>query len=135
MENTLSDNTMGLMPVAIVGDAVAGEAAATLKQVKSLIKVLSSNTFDLAEALHRVKQNKYYSPKYLTFAEYVKDLDIKISRVYYLVKLVEVMNAVGVPREAYEPVGIAKLRSICRLDLIEDGQPKMYEGVTAMETI
>jgi hypothetical protein len=135
MENTVSDNTMGLMPVAIVGDAVAGEAAATLKQVKSLIKVLSSNTFDLAEALHRVKQNKYYSPKYLTFAEYVKDLDIKISRVYYLVKLVEVMNAVGVPREAYEPVGIAKLRSICRLDLIEDGQPKMYEGVTAMETI
>ena len=136
MENIVSNNTTGLMPVAIVGEAIAGEAAQTLKQVKALIKGLSSNTFDLAQALYKVKKNKYYAPKFLTFSEYAKDLDIRLSKCYYLVKLVEVMESVGVPREAYEPVGIAKLRSICRIELTDQGaNPKLYEGIPAAEVI
>jgi len=123
-------------PTEIVGEAVAGEAAQTLKQVKSLIKGLTTNTFDLAEALYKVKANKYYAPKYNTFAEYAKDLDLKISKCYYLVKLVEVMIEVKVPRSAYENVGIAKLRAICRLKLVDaDGKTKMYEGVPAEDMV
>ena len=120
----------------IVGEAVAGEAAAALKQVKALVKGISSNTFDLAEALHRVKKNKYYAPKYNTFAEYAKSLDVTVSKVYYLVKLAEVMEAVGVPREQYEPVGIVKLRTICRLELVDgNGEPKIYDGLPATDHI
>ena len=57
---------------AFVGEAVAGEAAATLKLVKSLVKGISVNTFDLAEALHKVKSHKFYAPKHNTFGEYAK---------------------------------------------------------------
>jgi hypothetical protein len=126
----------GMLHAPIVGETVAGEAAAALKQVKALVKGISSNTFDLAEALHKVKKNKYYAPKYNTFSEYAKSLDVTVSKVYYLVKLVEVMEAVGVPREQYEPVGIVKLRTICRLELIDgNDEPKMYDGLPATDHI
>jgi hypothetical protein len=122
--------------VEIVGEVVAGEAAQTLKQVKALIKGLSSNTFDLAHALYKVKKNKYYAPKFLTFSEYAKDLDIRLSKCYYLIRITETMETVGLAREQYEGVGIAKLRAICRLDLTdENGHGKMYEGKPAVEVI
>ena len=127
---------MNETPIEIVGEATAGEAAQTLKQVKSLIKGLSSNTFDLAGALYKVKKNKYYSPKFSTFSEYAKDLDIKLSKCYYLLRITETLETCGVPREIYEPVGIAKLRAITRLELTdEDGAPKMYGDLTAVDTV
>jgi len=136
MENIVSNNTTGLMPVAIVGEAIAGEAAQTLKQVKALIKGLSSNTFDLAQALYKVKKNKYYAPKFLTFSEYAKDLDIRLSKCYYLIRITETMETVGLAREQYEGVGVAKLRAICRLDLQDsEGNPKSYEGVPAIDVV
>ena len=117
---------------AFVGEAVAGEAAATLKLVKSLVKGISVNTFDLAEALHKVKSHKFYAPKHNTFGEYAKSLDLKTTKAYYLVKLVEVMETTGIPRTQYEPLGIAKLRLISRLDLLNaEGLPNSYNGIPA----
>jgi hypothetical protein len=114
----------------IVGEAVAGEAAATLKQIKSLVKNLSSNTFDLFELLYKAKTNKYYHPKFDTFAEYAKSLDIKTSKLYYGVKLVEVMSQCGIDRATYEPVGLAKLRIITRVKVVDDeGKDTTFEGV------
>ena len=133
MENTVSDNTMGLMQPAIYGEAVAGEAAQTLSEVKKLVKGLSVNTFDLAEKLHAVKAKKFYAPKYQTYGEYLKTLDIRLSKGYYLTKIVELMNAASVPRSVYEGVGIAKLRVVSRIDLTQqDGTPKMYDLGTGL---
>ena len=113
------------MSVPIVGEAVAGEAAATLKQINKLVKGLSTNTFDLAELLHKVKSNKYYAPKFNTFGEYAKTLDLKVAKAYYLAKMVEVMNACGIPRQEYEPLGIAKIRLVIRVELDKEfgGKP------------
>ena len=119
--------------IPIVGEAVAGEAAATLADVKKLVKGLSVNTFDLAEKLHKVKSKKFYAPKHNTFGEYAKTLDLKLSKAYYLTKLVEVMTACDIPRAVYEPVGIAKLRVVSRVELTQpDGQPKMYDLGTGL---
>lgn len=114
--------------IAIVGEAVAGEAAQTLAEVKKLVKGLSVNTFDLAEKLHKVQKNKFYAPKFNTFGEYAKTLDLKLSKAYYLVRIVEVMEAAEIPRAVYEPVGIAKLRLINQIKLKQpDGSIKMYD--------
>lgn len=118
---------------AIVGEAVAGEATQTLAEIKKLVKGLSVNTFDLAEKLHAVKSKKFYAPKFDTFGEYVKTLDLKLSKAYYLTKFVEVMTACQIPRAVYEPVGIAKLRVVSRVELTQpDGTPKMYDLGTGL---
>lgn len=123
----------GILPPAIVGEAVAGEAAATLADVKKLVKGLSVNSFDLAEKLHKVRAKKFYAPKFNTFGEYAKTLDLKLSKVYYLTKLVKVMSACQIPREVYEPVGIAKLRIVSRIATENrDGGPKMYDLGTGL---
>lgn len=114
----------------IVGEALAGEAAQALKEVKQLVKNLSVNTFDLAGALHKVRKNKFYAPKFSTFAEYANSLDIKPSKCYYLVKLVAAMEQCGIPRNIYEPLGIAKLRVITRLEVTDnEGKDTLFEGV------
>lgn len=119
--------------IPIVGEAVAGEAAVTLADVKKLVKGLAVNTFDLAEKLHAVKSKKFYAPKYNTFGEYAKTLDLKLSKAYYLTKLVEVMTACAISREVYEPVGIAKLRVVSRIETTTpDGGPKMYDFGTGL---
>ena len=126
MYDTVTNN----VPAAIVGEAVAGEAAQTLADVKKLVKGLAVNTFDLFEKLHKVKKNKFYAPKYNTFGEYAKTLDLKLSKAYYGVKLVEVMEACGIPRAQYEPVGIAKLRLLSRVDLVDaEGEAKKFNGI------
>jgi hypothetical protein len=116
-------------PVEFVGEAVAGDAAQTLKQVKQLIKNIDDTSFDLAEALHKVRSAKYYQPKYNTFPEYVSSLDIKSSRAYYLTKMVSVLNYCGIPRSTYESVGMAKLRIITRVKVTEEGADTTFEGV------
>lgn len=124
---------IGMTSLAIVGEAVAGEAAQTLSEVKKLVKGLSVNTFDLAEKLHKVKKNKFYAPKFNTYGEYLKTLDIKLSKGYYLTKIVEIAEACEIPRSVYEPLGIAKLRIISRVELEQqDGSPKMYDLGTGL---
>jgi hypothetical protein len=123
-------NDWGPFPTqSIVGEAIAGEAAQTLKQVKQLVKNLSANTFDLAEALHKVKTAKFYQPKHNTFAEYADSLDLRTSKCYYLVKMISVLEQCDIPRSVYEGVGLAKLRIITRVKVIDEGKDTTFEGV------
>ena len=116
----------------IVGEAVAGQAAKVLSAINKLIAGVNTSTFDLAEGLHEAKSNKYYlSLGFDTFGQYAKSLDLKVTKSYYLVRIVEVMTDAKVTRSEYEPVGIAKLRLISKLDVLDkDGKPIEYgEGV------
>lgn len=107
----------------VVGEAVAGQAAKTLKQAKQLIAGLSSSTFDLMDCLHEISDKKYYAPKFNTFTEYAQSLDIKPVKVYYLVRIARQMALAGVSRAVYEPIGIGKLRAIARINILDqDGQ-------------
>jgi hypothetical protein len=103
----------------IVGEAVAGQSKKVRKEIDALIKSVNASNFDLAERLWAVKKNAWFSPDFDSFGDYAKSLDLKVSKSYYLVKIQEAMNAAGVPRDKYEQVGIAKLRSISRIDLKE----------------
>jgi hypothetical protein len=110
------DTVTDLQPQVIVGEQEAGAAAKARNQLNKLIKGLSGSTFDVMDLAYDIKSNGYFKPKYNTFAEYGKTLDLKLSKLYYLVKIREVMNAAGVSRETYEPIGLSKLRAISRLD-------------------
>jgi hypothetical protein len=44
-------------------------------------------------------------------------LPIKLRKLQYLRRIAEVADALSIPREKYEPVGVAKLREITSLDL------------------
>lgn len=113
----------------IVGEAVAGEAESTRKALENLINTINRSTFDVADLLHKVKKNGFYKNYgFNTFLEYVEGLELKTRKAQYLTKMVDTMEQVKLPREVYEPVGIAKLREITSLDVInEDGDPATYE--------
>jgi hypothetical protein len=105
-------------PTAIVGDLVAGatvEAERVRGALESLIERVNRSKFDIADLCYKVKVNGYYAP-YTTFQDYYKTLSIKARTVQYLTKMVECMTQVGIEREQYEPLGIAKLREITSLD-------------------
>ena len=100
----------------LVGEAVAGAAVKAMQQVEALIANINKQQFDLADALYTVKKNGYYQKDFATFKEYYLTLKIKPRRAQYLTKLVETMTAVGISRQEYEPLGIAKLREITSLE-------------------
>jgi hypothetical protein len=114
---------------AIFGEIEAGQAAKVRKQLNALIKNLGTSTFDIMDLLHQIKSEKLFSPKYNTFAEFAKTLDLKVTKSYYLVKIREVMNAAGVPRETYEPIGLSKLRAISRLDVQKEEELALIKGL------
>ena len=101
----------------IAGEIEAGRAAAVRRQINKLITQANISTFDLAELLFEAKSKLYYTGwGFETFSQYAKSLEIKYSKSYYLVRIVENMNAAGLTREQYEPVGLSKLRIISRLN-------------------
>lgn len=99
-----------------VGQKVAGESAKVRKQLEQLIKKVNSSAFDIAELLHTIKKNGYYEG-FTTFQEYTKTLALKPRKAQYLRRIAEVMEEVNIPREKYEPLGIAKLREITSLNV------------------
>jgi predicted transcriptional regulator len=99
----------------IVGEAVAGETAKIRKQLEKVINSVNTSAFDIASLALSVKQSGDYAG-HTTFQDYAKTLKIKTRKIQYLVKMAETMQAVGIPREEYEPLGIAKLREITSLD-------------------
>ena len=101
----------------VVGDIEAGRAASVKRQIKKLIHGVNTNTFDLAELLYETKHNKYYAGDFESFSKYAKSLDLKYSKSYYLVKIVELAKGAALEREQYEPVGLTKLRAISKLSL------------------
>lgn len=120
-----------LFPPALVGEVEAGQAAKIRKQVNNLIKTITTSTFDVMDLLHEVKTKKFYSPKYETFMDYAKTLDLKVAKIYYLVRIKETMNVAGIARATYEPVGVSKLRSIAAIDVV-DSENKVDDDAVAM---
>src|SRR5271166_3940622 len=118
-------------PPAIVGEAVAGQAAKVKKQINEIIKGVNTSTFTLAELLHEAKSKQYFLAwGHDSFIQYAKSLDLKVSKSYYLVRIVENMTAAGVTREEYEPLGIAKLRAIIELKMFDkEGKVIEFEGL------
>lgn len=102
-------------PIVIVGEAVAGEAAAARKNLEALINSVNRSSFDIAELCHKVKSKGYYAP-FTTFQEYSKTLKLKPRKIQYLTRMAGVFDQVGIKREVYEPLGIARCREITSLD-------------------
>lgn len=104
---------------AIVGEAVAGDAAQTRKQLEDVIQLSNKSLFDIAELAYKVKKYGYYEG-HTTFIAYLKHLSAKTGfkerRLRYLTRMSEVMTAVGIDRATYEPLGVSKLREITTLD-------------------
>jgi hypothetical protein len=105
-------------PTTVVGEQEAGSRADEVKRkINKLIKAVNTNMFDLAEYLHEAKTKTYYTDwGFPTYSGYAKSLNIKYTRAYYLVDIVEKMRRAGVSRVEYEPVGMSKLRVIAKLD-------------------
>lgn len=105
------------VPTVIVGEQVAGESNKVRKSLEKLIQSVNKSTFDIGELLFKIKKTGFYNGwGFNTFQEYVDTLDIKARKAQYLVRIVDTMEQVGVPREQYEPLGVAKLREISSLD-------------------
>jgi len=103
-------------PTAIVGEKKAGESAKVRKNLELLISNTNSSAFDIGELAHKIKKQGYYTG-YTTFQEYAKSLPIKLRKLQYLRRIAEVMDILNIPRERYEPIGIAKLREITSLEV------------------
>lgn len=100
----------------IVGEAEAGRAIQVRRQINKLVAATNTNTFDLADLLWEAKTKNFFTGwGFESFSKFAKSLDIKYSKSYYLVRIVENMKAAGLTREQFEPVGLGKLRIIARL--------------------
>jgi len=104
-----------LNPPAIHGPVVPGKAAAARAELEQLIKKINKSQFDMGDLLLTIKQNGYYEG-YNSFFEYTRSLGLKDSKVRYTTRISEVMTELNIPREKYEPLGVAKLRAITSLD-------------------
>ena len=100
----------------LVGEAEAGRATQVRRAINKLISTSTSSTFDLAELLFEAKQKNFYAGwGFESFSRFAKSLEIKYTKSYYLVRIVENSLAAGLTRDQYEPVGLGKLRIISRL--------------------
>jgi len=101
----------------VVGESDMSRAALVRRRINKLIKELGLSTFDLAELLFEAKSKMMFQGwGFESFSKFAKSLEIKYSKSFYLVKIVENMTAAGLTRPEYEPVGLTKLRMISRLD-------------------
>lgn len=116
-------------PAAIVGEAEAGQGAKVRKQLKSLLKVINTNNFDLMDLLHEVKTKKYYLPQYDTYKEFTDTLELKSSKAYYLVRIKEAMLTAGLARPDYENVSTLKLRAIASILSVKDFEGKPVSDI------
>jgi len=104
-----------LNPPAIHGPVVPGKAAAVRQELEQLIKKINKSQFDMGDLLYTIKKNGYYEG-YNSFFEYTRSLGLKDSKVRYTTRISEVTSELGIPREKYEPLGVAKCRAITSLD-------------------
>jgi len=107
---------------AIIGEAGAGQEAArsaeVLKKLESLTKGIEKETFDIAEPLAEVREQRYFELwNYETFWAYAAAaLGIGKRQAQYLLRIVAVSEIMGIPRAKYENLGISKVKEIFSLD-------------------
>ncbi len=106
---------------AIHGEQVAGQEASVRRDLLRLTTDINVHTFDVAELLLQVQENKLYLKwKFESFADYAEqELGLKVRKAEYMARLVRVCNVVGIQRKDYEPAGITKLRLITTLNPAE----------------
>ena len=120
-------------PQVIVGEVVAGEAHKAKKQLEGLIKFQETSNFDIATLCYTIKRKGLFHP-FTTFQDYYKTLTkIKPRKIQYLTRMAEVMDKVGITREVYEPLGIARLREITSLDPDAEWTNPNTKAVTPMK--
>lgn len=102
----------------IVGEAVAGRAAAVRQDLQRLTANMQQDTFTLADLFYEAQANAYYLGwGYESLGDFaVRELGIKERKAQYLARIVKVCRDVGVSRKNYEPAGISKLREITTLE-------------------
>jgi hypothetical protein len=101
---------------AVIGEADVSRAASVRRAINKLIAATNTNTLDIAYLLFETKSKNYFTGwGFESFSKYAKSLAIKYTKSYYLVRIIENMNAAGLKREEFEPVGMTKLRMISRL--------------------
>lgn len=116
-ENIIPASLLG-PEAAIIGEAVAGESQSVRTQLEALINNHERSLFDIGELLYQVRRNGFYTHwGFATFKEYCASLKFKERRAQYLTRIVGVMSELGLGRDEYEALGIAKLREITSLDL------------------
>jgi hypothetical protein len=104
-------------PTAIYGQQEAGRSSEVRKKLEKLIGGLNKSTMDIAVLLSETKKQGYFKQwGFDTFKDYVQNIDLKLRKAHYLTRIVDIMEIVGIQREVYEPLGIAKLREISSLD-------------------
>lgn len=104
-------------PVGYYSNQEAGRAFEVKKELESLMGKVELDTLSIGELLYEVKSNNYFINFGLeSFKEYTNTLPFKYSKTRYLVKIIEVMKFLNIPKKDYEKAGIAKLREITSLD-------------------
>jgi hypothetical protein len=117
----------------IVGEVESGERAEVQKSLKRLIRQVNTNKFDIAELLYKAKSRHLYTEP--TFAQFAVTMGIQKRTAEYLERIAEVMTLSNISREEYEPIGIAKLRIITRLNpLNKEGAVNMYTNPLTHES-
>jgi hypothetical protein len=117
----------------IVGAAEAGERVEVQRALKRLVRQVNENTFDIADLLYKAKEKHLYTEP--TFIEFAIKMGIKKRKAEYLERLARVMALSNISREEYEPIGIAKLRVITRLNpLTKEGLVNMYTNTVTQES-
>lgn len=113
----MSEPTNLTDPAALVDTLETGRANKVKREINKLISTVNSSTFDIAELLFEVQSKQYFTGYgFESFSKFSKSLNIKYTKAFYLVAIVKLMTSCGFARAEYEPVGIAKLRLISRLD-------------------
>jgi hypothetical protein len=124
---------------AIHGEQVAGQEASVRRDLLRLTTDINVHTFDVAELLFQVQENKLYLKwKFESFADYAEqELGLKVRKAEYLSRIVRVCRECGIKRADYEPAGVTKLRQITTLnpeekffDVVEKTHTPMADLIT-----
>jgi hypothetical protein len=104
----------------IIGDADVSRATFVRRKITNLVKAANAQTFDLAELFFESKKQQYFAQwGFESFSSYgkqiAKDYNFKWTKIYYLTRIMENMDAAKLERSQYEQVGMLKLRAISRL--------------------
>jgi hypothetical protein len=102
----------------IMGEAIAGRQLTVRRTLIKLTEDLNKHTFDAAELLYEVQENKYYHQwGFQSAGEYAAtELGLKERKSQYLSRVVKICKECGIKRTDYEPAGISKLRLITSLN-------------------
>ena len=104
----------------IVGEADVSRATFVRRRITNLCKAANQSTFDLAELFFESKKQQYFAQwGFESFSAYgkqiSKDYQYKWTKIYYLTRIMENMEAAGLTRPEFENIGLVKLRAISRL--------------------